>query len=112
MKSGLERPTEKVECEKTNHLVEKYSEIGVFAMKNVIAPSFVLPKAIYSFFVYFTSDLGNDALNLPLPAWYVFLFQIIIQRCISHQSNIIYTVDNEADFEKNFNYFYVQTYCK
>lgn len=56
-------------CETTNQIVEKCSEIGAFAMIYVVIPCFILPKAIYSFFIYFTTDLGNDAFDLPIAIW-------------------------------------------
>lgn len=30
---------------------------------------FVLPKAVYSYFMYFTTKLGADAFELPIPTW-------------------------------------------
>lgn len=66
---GSKNPASEAIYEKTNQIVEKYSEIGIFALKNVIAPSFIHPKAIVSFFIYFYTDLGNDAFNLPIPMW-------------------------------------------
>lgn len=54
---------------KTNQTVEKYTEIGIFAIKNVVVPCFVLPKAIVRFFIYFTTDVGNDAFDLPIGIW-------------------------------------------
>lgn len=62
-------PTAKPIYEKTNQVVEKYSNIGIFAMKNVIVPSFLLTKAFVTFFIYFNTDLGNDAFTLPIPMW-------------------------------------------
>lgn len=69
MTIGLESSKMKALYEKTNQRVEKYSRIGAFVTVCVIVPSFMLPKAIVSFFMYFTSDVGNDAFNLPVPIW-------------------------------------------
>lgn len=66
--SGLNSPTAKSHYEQTNELVEKLSEIGFF-MTNLAFPCFILPKVIFNFFNYFTSDLGNDAFDLPAPIW-------------------------------------------
>ena len=41
----------------------------------ISVPGFVLPKAIISFFLYFTTDSGNDSFLLPLPTWYAFTFK-------------------------------------
>lgn len=31
----------------------------------------MLPKAIYCYLIYFTTDLGPNAFQLPIPTWYV-----------------------------------------
>ena len=51
----------------TDKLVEKLNAIMYFLITRVSAPSFVLPKFFASYFVYFTTDMGNDAFELPLP---------------------------------------------
>lgn len=66
---GLKTPKSKQICEQTHQLVEKYTEIGLFLIRIVITPCFVLPKAIVSFFAYFTTDLGSDAFKLPAAMW-------------------------------------------
>lgn len=66
---GLENPTSKAICRKTNHRVEKISKVCVFAMENVMVPCFIIPKTIRSFFIYFSTDLGRDAFDLPIPMW-------------------------------------------
>lgn len=69
LKLGLGDPTSKTICEKTNKLVEKWCKIGFFVLKYVISSCFIFPKAIISFLIYFTTDLGNDSFDLPLPMW-------------------------------------------
>lgn len=56
VKLGIQHPASQEIYEKTNGLVEKYSEIGFFAIKNVIVPCFIIPKAVVSFLIYFTTD--------------------------------------------------------
>lgn len=56
---------------KTDKLVEKLTKIMYFLLTRVSAPSFVLPKFFASFFLYFTTDTGNNAFELPLPMWWV-----------------------------------------
>lgn len=65
----METQTSKVILEKTNEFVEKYSKIGMFFMEYGVLPSFILPKATISFIIYFTTGLGNDAFDLPVPMW-------------------------------------------
>lgn len=47
-------------------------KICLFVIKYGVLICFLLPKALFSYFIYFTTDLGNDAFELPLPMWYVF----------------------------------------
>lgn len=63
--------------EKTNRLTEKISKIMLFAIVYVSVPGFVLPTGIYCFFKYFTTDLGPDAFELPIPVWYVAILSIL-----------------------------------
>lgn len=69
IKSGLKNPKYKEICEKTNEFVEKWSRRGMFVMKYELIPCIVAPKVIVSFFMYFTTDAGNDAFELPIPMW-------------------------------------------
>lgn len=66
---GLKYPQSKALYEKTDQLIERISKIIQFVMVYVSVPGFILPKAIFSLFIYSTTDLGPDALELPLPAW-------------------------------------------
>ena len=54
---------------KTNQLVEKWCKIAYLIIVKMVGPSCVLPKAMVCFFMYFTTDLGSDAFELPIPAW-------------------------------------------
>lgn len=54
---------------KTHRIVEKFSKIMKFVIVDVTVPGFIIPKAIFSFYVYFTTDLGADAFELPVPTW-------------------------------------------
>lgn len=51
--------------------VEKITAI-VFFFFVKISPAFILPPFVYSFFVYFTTDLGPDAFISVLPMWWAF----------------------------------------
>lgn len=52
-----------------NRLVEKMSKAIHFAVIKLGVPAFILPKAIFSYFIYFTTDIGNEAFVLPFPMW-------------------------------------------
>lgn len=54
---------------KTHGLVEKLCKIMYFVIVNVTVPGFILPKAFICFVVYFTTNSGSDAFELPLPIW-------------------------------------------
>lgn len=54
---------------KFNGIIEKSSEIIYFLAMNVAVPGFVLPKAIVSYYRYFTTDAGSAAFDLPFLAW-------------------------------------------
>ena len=53
-----------------NQFDEKLSEIIFFVVLNSPLCALV-PWIIYIFFIYFTTDLGNDAFELPVQMWYV-----------------------------------------
>lgn len=56
--------------EKTCQEVEKWSEIIFFMMMRLSLPCIMLPVCIGSFFVYFTTNLGNESFILAIPMWW------------------------------------------
>lgn len=54
-----------------NQQIEKWSEIIYLIVAKMTPIAFILPKFIVSIFIYFTTNLENDAFELPLPMWYV-----------------------------------------
>lgn len=68
----LEHPESIAKYEKTNRNVEKYSKIIAIFCKNVIGPLITFPIVVHSLFVYFTTDSGMAAFELPLPMWWDF----------------------------------------
>lgn len=74
IKSGLKNPKSKEICETTNEFVERWSRICMFVMKYGLGPCIVSPKVIISFVMYFTTDAGNDAFEIPIPMWWVFCY--------------------------------------
>lgn len=53
----------------TNQFIEKASKIGFFVVMQISLPGLVLPKALFCYFQYFTTDLANGAFELSLPMW-------------------------------------------
>lgn len=71
---GLKCVASRALYEKSNHLMEKLSRIVYFiAVGGVLGV--VIPKAIVCFFKYYTTNLGRDAFDLPLPTWCVCKFR-------------------------------------
>lgn len=54
---------------KTNEIVELLSKAIRFIVTYASTFGFVLPKAIYCFYLYFMADMGEDAFELPFPTW-------------------------------------------
>lgn len=66
---GFKYPKSKATYEKTNELAEKICQIMHFLVVNVAVPAFVLPKAIFSFFMYYSNNFDNNAFELPFATW-------------------------------------------
>lgn len=54
---------------KANRFAEKFSKIINFFLVRVTICLVLCPKAIVSFFVFYTTDAGPDAFELALPIW-------------------------------------------
>lgn len=54
---------------KTNERVEKLCKIGYFVMAKLTPICWILPKAVISYSLYFVTNAGNEAFDLPLLAW-------------------------------------------
>lgn len=67
---GLKYPVSKELFEKTNYQIETMSKVAFFVMVKLSVPGFILPKAFVSYFKYLTTDLGPNAFDLSIPAWY------------------------------------------
>lgn len=68
---GLEYPESKAIYDETNQQIEKFSGIIYLVTVRGTPICLVFPKFIACLFVYFTTNLGKGALELPLPMWYV-----------------------------------------
>lgn len=66
---GSKNPSTKQLYDNTNRKVEKWSEFIFLVMVKVTPIAWLLPKVIISLFLYLTTDLGNNALELPSPMW-------------------------------------------
>lgn len=77
-------------CKKTNEFVGKYSEIVMFIMKYVAGPCLICPKLFFSWYNYFTTDLGNDAFRLPLA-----------MRWVIHGSLLVFKSEDKNNMSPN-----------
>lgn len=66
---GLQNEASKAIYVEVNDRIEKWSQIVHFVLVNVSIPFLILPKYLVSFYLYYTTDMGNDAFELPLPMW-------------------------------------------
>ena len=64
-------PESKAMYSEIDHQIEKWSQIVYIVIAKITPVCFISPIFIYSLVIYFTTDLGNDAFELPLTVWYV-----------------------------------------
>lgn len=67
--SGLRFAASKAMYEKTNSNVEKWCKILITAAMTAVLQSVMFSKFILSYFLYFATDLGRDAFQMPFPTW-------------------------------------------
>lgn len=72
----------------SDRIVELICKIIYIFMVKVFVPCFVCPRAMISFYLYFSTDLGCDAFDLPIPTWYVrnYMFEILNSILFYHLS--------------------------
>lgn len=66
---GLVNPASMAIYEKSNQQIEEYGNALSIFMRKVSIPCLIMPKVVISFITYFTTDLGNDAFQLPFHIW-------------------------------------------
>lgn len=62
-------PASRAKLKKTNQLIEKLCETFYFAVIKAGIPALMLPKAIISYTIYYTTDAGAASFELPFAAW-------------------------------------------
>lgn len=67
--SGSKYPECKAMYKTTNQLIEKWSYRCIFLAGNVFGPLLVSVIAGHCYFLYFTTDFGPAAFQLPIPMW-------------------------------------------
>ena len=53
----------------TAQLIEKLCRIGYFVMARVTPISWIFPKALFNYVIYFFTDVGSEVFELPLMTW-------------------------------------------
>lgn len=66
---GLKYPSSQKMYQKNHDMTEKIGKIVGLLMMHISVPVFVMPKAILSYFNYYTTDLGSHAFELTIPIW-------------------------------------------
>lgn len=67
--SESKNPTSKAIYKRTGRLVEKLTRIIHFAIAIVSPVCYIFPKTFITYFMFFATDLGNEAFELPLFYW-------------------------------------------
>lgn len=65
----LENGKSKASCKETIKRVEKMTEFSSILIIYITGIPLTVPKPFFSYFLYFTTDLGNDAFELVCSAW-------------------------------------------
>lgn len=68
-------PKTKEIFDKIGFQIEECSKIGYIIVEKLTPFIWILPKAIICYLQYFTTDLGDDAFELPLYFWYKIEFE-------------------------------------
>lgn len=56
--------------------VEKWCKIVHFVFMRIVLYGVTVPKVIFCFYVYYTTDLGTEAFEMPFPFWYEFFLDL------------------------------------
>lgn len=70
---GMAYPAPKAMYEKANRFIGKIIEVVNLVVVQFSAPCLILPKALVSYYLYFTTGFRSNAFDLPLPMWWAFL---------------------------------------
>lgn len=66
---GSKYPKSKTMYKKANQLAEQLSKLANFALVYVSVPVILFPKAIMSYFIYYTTDTGPSAFEVSFSVW-------------------------------------------
>lgn len=69
--AGMKTPTLRSMYEETNRVVEKWSKLAFLAFARLTPIAFVFSKAALIYLIYYITDEGSDAFDLPYSMWLV-----------------------------------------
>lgn len=55
--------------EEINEFIEKWSKHVFVIFEKTIVTILIMPTALKCYFMYFTTDSGAEAFELPMPMW-------------------------------------------
>lgn len=67
--SGHENPNSNAIYTHADQTIEKITKILFFVSIKIFYPIVVMPIYIFKFYLYFASDMDNDAFQMPFPYW-------------------------------------------
>lgn len=67
----MKTPTLRSMYEETNRVVKKWSKLAFIAFARLTPIAFVFSKATLIYLIYYVTDAGSDAFDLPYSMWLV-----------------------------------------
>lgn len=107
---GSKRLASKAMYDETNRQIEKWTEIIDVAVVKVTPVCGIAPKIILCYFLYFTTELGNDAFELSLAIWYTENAHVFQRGFFQASCLCIFNLRLPFDEKKPITYFIVVTY--
>lgn len=68
---GLKSPASKANYAEIDLQTQKWTKIIHFVFIKVFLYAIVFQKLIFCFYLYYATDLGSEAFELPFPFWYI-----------------------------------------
>lgn len=59
---------------KNTKTVEKWSEFVYLSFVKMSVPSITIAYPLWSYALYFTTDLGAESFHMPFSFWYIYYF--------------------------------------
>lgn len=89
-------------------LVEKSSNYIYTGLVKIACPMTIIPYILWSYFMYYTTDLGRDAFTLPFVLWYVYTIDCDEQKLTKrkmHLNWLFFKLPDLYSIETHFHFF-------